>query len=173
MFWYSYTRFTGRPNPPVTGPFPEEASDYADTAQVVRGLQTWLARDVSRAIEEELLPDLWQQVRDSAMARIGQTHRDDEPFSADERAQVKIAITNFYFLIEQTFAPAPEARAAVQEQLDYLKEAVDRLNRFDWKGTAINTLLGITVTLSLDTERGRQLYGLFRQAFAALVHLLR
>ncbi len=76
-------------------------------------------------------------------------------------------------LVVKTFTPGEEELQVINERLDYLTRAVDRLNRFDWRGVAISTVLSIGTALTLDTEKGRILWGLFQQAMATVVHLLR
>jgi hypothetical protein len=82
-------------------------------------------------------------------------------------------VEEFRLLIVKTFAPPANEMKVVNERLDYLKEAVDRLNRFDWRSVAMSTLIGISTALTLDTEKGRILFGLFQQAFSTVVHLLK
>jgi hypothetical protein len=167
-FWYSFTRYTGA-NPVVAGPFPDSGSCQFD--DVLSAFGNWLAGDVQTSIEEQLIPDLWAQLTETAISPRGEDA--EENFSSEQRQQIRAALKTFQVLVEETFDPSELQGELITEHLDYLSEAVDRLNRFDWKSVAISTLVTISVALSLDTERGRQLYGLFQQAFAMLMHLLR
>jgi len=81
-------------------------------------------------------------------------------------------LLTFRLLVVENYHPDTEQLILISERLKYLEAAVDRLNSFDWKGVTISTLLSIAITLSLDTERGRQLYILFKQALSDLLHLL-
>ncbi len=146
---------------------------YIDLEQVLEAFSTWLKIDVRPYLDDLSIPDLWSQAQASGTLLSHITFGDLSAFTSEEKAQVRTNILHFGLLIEKTFSPTNEEMAAIGIQLEYLASAVDRLNRFDWKGTALNTVLSIGVTLSLDTERGRQLFGLFQQAFAFVMQLLR
>jgi hypothetical protein len=75
--------------------------------------------------------------------------------------------------LKDQFNPSPEQEEFIEERLEYLSEAVDKLNRFDWKGVALSTLLSIGANLCVDKESGRILFGLFQQAFQSVTHLLK
>src|SRR3989442_11227864 len=130
----------------------------------------WLESQVRRSIDEGLVPDLWSQLQQNN--QLAET-AGDTYFSIEEKAQLKLSVEEFRLLIVKTFTPSPYEKKLVNERLDYLKEAVNRLNRFDWRSVAMSTLVSISIALSLDTERGRVLSGLFQQAFSTVVHLLK
>lgn len=94
-------------------------------------------------------------------------------FTYEERQQVKLALSTFRVRLIETFNPTEEQLRVISERLDYLSGAVDRLNRFDWKEVAVSTLFSIATTLTLDVERGRQLWGMFQQALSTLIQLIR
>src|SRR5207302_6503675 len=97
---------------------------------------------------------------------------DVEPFSPEEQAQIRAAIKQFKVLIERDFAPDSEQSRELDARLDYLADALTRLNRFDWKSLALATVIGASTTLSLDTQTGRQLWALFREPLRVVTHLL-
>jgi hypothetical protein len=159
------------PGYPTRGPYP--TGEYHGFDSILRRFRAWLARDVLIAMDEEMLPDLWTQVnRLPAVLNAGPSEK-HERFGDEERVQVRLALREFRALVSKVFSPSVDEQAVVDDQLTYLADAVDRLSRFDWRGVAINTLISMSVTLSLDTEKGRLLFGLFQQAFAAIGHLLR
>ncbi len=132
----------------------------------------WLTKDVFVAIEEESLLDFWAEAQSIVGLAPVISDESRDKFSAAEREQVKIAIANFRVTLIQKFQPDETQLAEIAERLSYLESAVDRLNRFDWKGVAISTLIGIATNLSLDTERGRLLWGMFQDAMRVVSHML-
>lgn len=88
------------------------------------------------------------------------------------RSQIRISLQEFERLLILEFNPSEEELIQISEKLDYLSKAVDRLNRFDWKGLALGTFIGISTNLAIDTESGRKVFELLRQAFDAIVKLL-
>ena len=146
------------------------SSGFVSFPQVLETFKSWLKSQVQRSIEEALVPDLWSQLQqnDQLADTAGATY-----FSIEEKTQLKLSVEEFRLLIVKTFTPSTDEMKVVNERLDYLKEAVDRLNRFDWRSVAMSTLVSISIALSLDTEKGRMLFGLFQQAFSTVVHLLK
>ncbi len=171
LFDCMYAQFTGTNPPPEIGLIPEEGWYIFEA--VISTFQRWLDNEVRVTMEEALIPDLWSQATSSFIEAHPIDSQEASNFTEEEREQIKLAASTFRLLVQETFAPTEDQRTVVAEQLAYLVSSVDRLNRFDWKAVAISTLMAISVALSLDTERGRQLYGLFQQAFSALTHLLR
>ena len=171
-FQYWHTKYApGFLNPFETDFYPP---DYlTNFTELLKGFEKWLKEECLTAIEDELLPDLWSQIPRLSYDQGSIPVDGTLEFSTEERSQIKLSIDNFRLLIINNFSPSKEQLTATEKQLEYLKDAVDRLNRFDWRGVLISTLLGISTTLYLDTEKGRQLYGLFQQAFSALSHLLK
>lgn len=141
---------------------------------ILSSFSLWLQNQVAEYIEEESIPDLWRRLSDAREAfDVPPAFSTDEAvFTAQEREAVKLSVEKFRALIAETFHPPAETMAVVSERLDYLSDAVDRLNRQDWRGIAISTVIGIATTLSLDTEQGRLLFGLLQQAFGVIRHLL-
>lgn len=86
-------------------------------------------------------------------------------FTEEEKESVRRGINRFRQLVKENFKPTSKQEEFINERLDHLSEAVDNLNRFDWRGVALSTLISIAVNLTVDTERGRFLYTLFQQAF--------
>lgn len=133
----------------------------------------WINAVVKRYIYEEEMPDLWSQGRFYDSFTSSNIFEEDLlPFSSEEKVQIQIAIREFKRLVTDTYDPTHEQIAFINERLNYLVDAVDRLNRFDWKGLAISVVTGIAINLSVDTEGGRQLFRLFRQAFEIVMRLL-
>jgi hypothetical protein len=165
-YWYSiYAPGFNQPLEPIY--YPEEG--YTTFKYIEQGFEKWLS-EVRSAIDEQLLPDLWA-VASEQLSVNGSAATDE--FTEEERRQLRLALRTFRLRLIETFCPDPEQLNVISERLDYLASAVDRLNKFDWKGVAVSTLIGISTTLTLDTEKGRQLYGLFQQALSGLLYLMR
>jgi hypothetical protein len=68
-------------------------------------------------------------------------------------------------LIKQDFNPNQEQFKVINDRLEYLTNALDKHNKFDWKGIAIQTVISIGIALSLSPEKGQQLLMLFKHVF--------
>jgi hypothetical protein len=142
--------------------------------KIYEAFDQWLRDEVKPYIEEMTLPDPWTQIEQQRqlITATSLTPHEVSPFTEEEKPSLYTSIKQFRLLICENFKPAQEQLEIIDERLDYLSKAVDRLNRFDWKSVALNTVLTIAVALSCDTDKGRLLLNLFKQAFAGVLHLL-
>ncbi len=133
-------------------------------------LTEWLNDDVKRYIRyvDELHgPDLWTKITEERQVlNLNDIDFNNKEFFNDqEKQQVRAALDNAKILIINNFHPAEDKLNIINEKLDYLSEAINRLNKFDWKSVMITMIIDISIALSLDTEKGRQLYHLFKTVF--------
>lgn len=141
--------------------------------QVEREFREWLDRVVEGYKEEERLPDLWVEV--GASPPILQIYREREwngQFSELEKAEIRSSLDRFRVLLVDEFSPSRAQLEIIDQRLRYVAAALDRLNKFDWLGVAISTLMTIAVALSLDTSKGQQLFEFFRTALSGIAKLL-
>lgn len=171
LYKYSYTRYApGFSTPPYSALSPED--DYCSFEEIKEEFVVWIAEEVRLAIDDALLPDLWTRATLNTML-VDSNKFNTSEFSDEERQQVKHALSSFCLLIEETFRPTHDQMVTISERIDYLKSAVDRLNRFDWLNVAIGIVSSIGVNLFFDKEEGRQLITLFQKAFSVVSHLLK
>jgi hypothetical protein len=170
FYHFQYRRATFRPGYPMSG----WSSLVVEFPKVIEAFKLWIKNEVQKFIDEMILPDLWATIQydqglltDSTLDEHSQSK-----FSGEEIQQIRLAIQEFHGLITNTFQASQEEAHLIKDRLDYLSKAADRLNRFDWKGIALSTLISISITLSLDTNQGKLLYHLFQQAFQHVLHLL-
>ena len=145
---------------------------YGDIERIDEQFKRWLTREVQPAVAELTTPDLWTQLTSGSEQLDVAEVRSEDAFNEPARELVRLAVSQFRILLVQEFEPDDEKLRSIDEQLKYLSDAVERLNRFDWKALALSTVIGIATTLSLDTTAGRKLWSLFQQAFHAVGHLL-
>jgi hypothetical protein len=119
-------------------------------------------------------PNLWDQLKnqDTFLSGADITENDLSEFSIDEKVQIRLSINEFKFKLIKDLKPEPDEIKIIENRLNYLSESLDRLNKFDWKGVALNTLITISITLSLDTEKGKLLFEMFKRAFSVMLKLI-
>ena len=168
-FEYSYSLFS--PGYVLRGPFPGDK--YVDIEAVRETFRVWLEREVKRARDNRLVPDFWTSAT-AAEALVKETPEAGQaPFTEAELAQIELGILEFRRLLVESFQPTAERIEEIDKRLQYLQDAAHRLNRFDWKGVAVTTLISVSTALSLNTEQGRKVFELFLQALHAVLHWLR
>jgi hypothetical protein len=133
--------------------------------QLRQVFEVWLSTQVCTAIDEELLPDLWA----AAFEHLATTkHYPISPlakFTEEERQQVKLALSTFQLRRIETFSPDEEQLKVISGHVDYLVAAVDHLKKFDWKGVAISTLIGISPLSALILSEAASYTDSFNRRF--------
>lgn len=169
-FDYSYTLYA--PNYPSSEHFPP--NDFCGFEEIADNLKWWLNSVVATYIEDKVVPDLWEEYkRGSKSLDINVVDFDDKrSFDFDEKVNVRLALEELKFLIQNTLSTNEQEQSIVNARLDYLIEAVDRLNVFDWKSIAVSSLVSISIALSLDTQKGLLLFDLFKKVFAFVPKLI-
>ena len=167
---FKYSLF--RPDFPMTNWIPQGAS--TDITVVSGAFEDWLSDVVSKYLESASIPDQWTELRNvqPMISSKSFTKEDLEAFTDTEKKQIEDSLSKFQQLIQEEMSPVKEQLDYIQEKLDYLDAAVDRLNRFDWKGVALSTVMGIATNLSIDTNTGKQIFDLFQQAFRSAIQFL-
>lgn len=135
---------------------------------------TWLNEVVKPYIDNLNTPDLWEYFKKTRTQTKNSliTPEEFETFSDDEKQQIRLSLDDFKLSIINNFKPNKEALIAINNRLDYLSTALDKHNKFDWKGIAISTLIAISVELALDPEKTQTLFQIFQQIFTNVVYLL-
>jgi hypothetical protein len=156
---------------PVTQLTPRLSSHtYIPFHDVLLGLQKWLVTHVREYIEDMATPDHWQQYRNGAqLLNLDKIDFADQgQFSAEEKEQIAVSLNSIKLLIAERFATTDAQQADINAKIDYLISSVNRLNKFDWKSVLINTIITIIIALSLDTEKGRIMFEVFKTGFMVL-----
>ena len=170
LFYYRFSRFA--PNYPLSdfAPGPDSYTDFATIHGVV---VTWIDTVVKRYVEEQNEIDMWQEINNGNKTLNIETidFGDKNQFSFDEKSQITLALNDLKLLIENKFDLNEKEMGIVNGRLNYLMESKERLNKFDWKSLLINTIINIAIALSFDTQKGQELFLLFKNAFAMIPQL--
>lgn len=158
----------------LTG-FPISETLYSQDIDDLTGrCNEWLNGVVKPYLDDVSTPDLWQILEETRSRTTSElrTPEDFDSFSDEEKTQIRLSLNEFRLLITQNFNPNQEELKTVDARLQYLSDAIDKHNKFDWKGIAISTVISITIALSLNPEQGNQLFQLFKQIFSNILYLL-
>ena len=138
------------------------------------GLASWLENHLSLYVEEQSAPDLWSQLQSLEVLFAGKWKQQEEleSFTEHEKVEIHRSIRQLEQQIAEGFTLTSEQADMVHSRFDYLEAAVNRLNRFDWFGLFLAIFISIMANLTLDTERGKQLYELVRDMFSGMLRLM-
>lgn len=150
------------------------SQDYFGFDSVLSQLKYWLESKVSAYLEDQEEPDLWEEFKNgNKTLNINNIDFDDQTiFNIDEKKQIELSLNELKLLIKNNLETTEEEQDLINARLDYLIDASKRLNKFDWKSLAISSLVSISVTLSLDTQKGHLLFELFKKVFSIIPMLL-
>lgn len=164
-----FVRFA--PDYPTTDYYPD--MNWTNIEDIYTRFGGWLDTDVTLYLEEIDAPDLWEQIE------TGHLFEDDPLFDQKkasfgkvEKERIRRALEHFRESVEEQFSPNEQQDQAIRDRLEYLSEALDRLNKTDWQGVAISALISISVALSLDTDQGKRLFDLFKSTLASVAQLV-
>ncbi|GEM_PF-2847189 len=168
------------PGYPLKGPIPPNRNFTLD--QVLQQLQSWLNTCVRPYLEELRLTEEWNEFEN-----FGSWGKNNEPRTIDtspltsqeiehiDRAaeEIKQRIINELIpKIDNNFRPLEEKIDFVNQSLEYLKQASIRQNKFDFTGTALHVVISIGINCGVDTDTGKLLLEIFKEAFDKLPLLL-
>lgn len=146
--------------------------EYMLFVELSSAFRFWLSEHIEEFLEDQITPDLWSQIK-SQGALINWTPDSKlADFNEFEKREIRKSIDHVKKLIIEEFSLKTEEIEEVNSRLDYLSNALDRLNKTDWKGILASTIISISIALSLDTEKGKVLFELFKEAFNKILYLL-
>jgi hypothetical protein len=127
--------------------------------------KSWLKEVLGRYLEDESTPNMFEeyQKRSNITVIENEDFKVSEVFTLRERESIKLGLNEIKSIIAQRFTATAEQLENTNQRIAYLQEGVDRLNKTDFKGIFINTIISIMIALSLDTQKGQELYSLFMQ----------
>ena len=147
--------------------------DGINKSQLVSRLLQWLD-ELGSYIEESETPDVWKihsnrhKVEDS----IGNIdYSDSDEYSESEKAQIRIALQDFREKVINKVELDEDQIKGIDERLDYLSKAIDRLSKTDWKGIAISTIINIGTAIVLDPIKRDAIMHFFTEAFKIVIPL--
>lgn len=171
LFDYQFVTFS--PTYETTPLYPQ--SGWTNFVEVFESLENWVNNHVAEYIEELQIPDLWSEYKKgNTTLRFNEIDfENQEIFNFEEKEQIRMAINELKLLIHKNIETSEEEQQLVNNRLDYLIEAMNRLNKFDWKSVALSTTMSISIALSLDTIKGQILFDLFKNVFSIIPILLK
>jgi hypothetical protein len=159
-----------KPDYPLLGPI---GSNYK-ISNIFEHLDYWLKTAIEPYLNEVQSSELWRSFETRSLFNgvfdSDQNFENSDDYSyltVSEVQHLKNAVSQIKYEIQNEFQISNSLAKVINSKLDYLIESTDRLNKFDIKGTLLNTFLSIGINLGVDTESGKILYVIFKDAFSA------
>lgn len=130
--------------------------------------KTWLQNHAKPFIIENDLDDVWNSIRlEEHLLQLTQIEITDKTqFTSDECMKIQASIDSLRKLLVDRFALSDLQLQYTNERLDYLANAVIRLNKFDWVNLLVSILLSIAINMSIDTNTGSIFWELVKTALS-------
>jgi hypothetical protein len=142
----------------------DRITEYERFHIVLNDFAKWLIDHVERYAESKRVPDLWSEYikREHLIPIKAEDYYDSDFFTKEDKQTLNLSINELKLLIVQKFELNEAHQNLVEDRLNYLSDSLERsTNKTDWKGILINTMISISIALSLDTQKGQELYNLF------------
>lgn len=110
-------------------------------------------------------PNKWDRLTKEIEGITLNFENEEDKFSVSE---FKILQENILSLKEGilTLSLLPEQVSAINNKLDHLTDLAKEMNKFDWKGLFIGTLISIIIQLSVTPENAKSLWDLVKKIFS-------
>jgi hypothetical protein len=96
---------------------------------------------------------------------------DTSVFTENEKEQLKLALNDLKILIIEKFTETQSQIDLVSQNVNYLIEKVESLNKFDWKSVAMSVVVNICTSLMLDPEKARLIWNWFVNLVSSIPRL--
>ena len=136
--------------------------DYSPQKLYLRGSNEYLTifPEWLKLLKYELnTPDLWYELLQHRKLALTSTDIENIPFTLEEQAHLSTKLDELKLLITQSVNTQHLSKKANQEQiqaieiqLKYIKSALGRIGRIDWKNLAIGALMGLITNIAIMPE---------------------
>ena len=132
----------------------------------MRRVSAWL-EEVKRDLET---PDLWAELqREAKLLGAGSNAvTENTPFTPEEQKEIAGRLKELAKYVRKIHLLSPAQMQVLDEKLEYLVDASDRLGRKDWLNTFIGVTLGYILSVALPPEFARTIFRTFLQAIGLL-----
>ena len=153
-------------------PHPNEDTFIFRTA--MEQFRVWL-KSIRDYFEDNQTPDLWAELQkqNTITDLTGQADDQYTPFTVEQKRQIRLGLNEVRLLIQKEFEPSEDEMNVVTNRLDYLADALDRLNKFDWKSVLMGTIISVSTALAFSPEQADSLYQIFKNMLAGIVPLIK
>jgi ElaB/YqjD/DUF883 family membrane-anchored ribosome-binding protein len=124
--------------------------------EVRKVFESWM----QRVQDEVSQPDSWLILNQGNLLEgsFPTGDRGVEQFSQEEVSRLRKQIKLIKEYIQSEVKPSKEQFEQVNEKLNYMQEASERVNKKDWANIAISTTINIAVSLAMNPEKARKLF---------------
>ncbi len=141
--------------------------------QLISFFSGWLDDELRDYIYDLNAVDLWELYKSNQnpSADFSNDINDTGNFSEDEKKLIGFAIKDLRAFILEKFEVSETRQKNLDEKLDYLISATNRLQKRDWRGILLSTFIGIVTNLSIGQDQGKIIWDYFMQLLSGIPKL--
>jgi hypothetical protein len=125
-----------------------------------RARHSTFARSVVASVEpHQIVERLWTlgaELRQQREMLAGE-EIENTPFSGEEQEQIAAQLTEAKEYVRANFELEPGQVERIEEQLDYLVEAAQRVGRLDWRNLLVGSFLSLVLQAVIPVQPVQQL----------------
>lgn len=141
-----------------------EYREFSDWEDLLMFFNDWL-----EAVKQEINAiDKWERLEKELHEISLNFSNEQDKFTVQEFEQVRIKIIAFKTGLS-SIGLEPSQLEIINQKLDHITELAKEMNKFDWKGLFIGSIVSIIIQLSLTPENANSIWHLLRQVFASYI----
>jgi len=138
----------------------KQAGRYLSSEKVLKWFEWWVTRQVLVYVEDDKTEDLWGKIQKLSNLKMVDIDSDENTeFTGNERQQISEVLNRMKFEVKEFNELSAQQTVLVNEKLDYLLDASNRLNKKDWLMVFLGVLLPLL--LQFNEEIGKKMYKMF------------
>lgn len=143
-----------------------EAFHETENTRVWKSQFVCFLRWLSNLVREIAAPNKWDRFQKEIESLDIAFKNDEDKFSASEYNDLQQKITLLKSRII-TIGLSTEQSDAINSKLDHLTDLAINMNKFDWKGLFIGTIISIIIQLSVTPDNAKSLWEMIKQIFSS------
>ncbi|HUV85522.1 MAG TPA: hypothetical protein VMX79_00235 [bacterium] len=144
-----------------------EMRSWLKTLKVFNYWLSWVKRETET-------PDYWAQLAEQAISASPtlEERKLQGTFDDEEKTQLHAALNRIEHRLKEGLDLNESQVKFVTQELIYLKESSNRLNKKDWTLVAIGAIINIATQLGLDAPIVHELFGYLREGLGGAIKFL-
>jgi hypothetical protein len=153
---------------------PVPTNSYLSFDDISKIFISWLNYHAKSYLTERDLIDVWNQFQfetnifDLAQSSISNNSK----FNIEDSESVSNSIDSLKKLIDDKYHLTEIQFKYINERLDYLSEATNRLGKFDWSNLFVSIMISIAINMGVDTNTGKEFFELIKIAFNDVKYII-
>lgn len=146
-----------------------EHATFSDWPSVIEDFSLWLSY-IEREAET---PDLWAMLSEEAnLVAAPKGEDDNSPFSKEEQNRIAANIEQIKSHLAMMGSFTVQQLTGINDRLDQMQEASERLGRKDWKNYALGVITTVILSNGLNGDTAKEVFRISVQVLKWVFHVI-